>query len=235
MSTVFGALIIFFRIPDYQVNRFISFCLSLSLSIMIGLSVTELVPKSTFQILFSYPSWKGIVLCLVAFLLGIGLIFFMNWILNKQKKQSLYQLGILSMVALMLHNLPEGIATFMSAYQDVHFGFKLSIAIMLHNIPEGISIAVPIYYATKRKKDAILATFLSGVAEPIGALLTAFLFAPLIRDVMIYTVLLFVGGIMITLSIQKLFPEAKKYHERPAMMIGMGVGLLLTICNFCFF
>ncbi len=80
------------------------------------------------------------------------------------------------MIVLILHNLPEGIATFLSSYHNTSLGIKLSIAIMLHNIPEGISIAVPIYYATKnRKKKAIKATLLSGLSEPVGALL-AFVF-----------------------------------------------------------
>ncbi len=125
----------------------------------------------------------------------------------------------------------EGIATFMSAYQDMNLGMKLAIAITLHNIPEGISIAVPIYYATKSKKKAIFRTFLSGLAEPFGALLAYLFLSQFITDVLIGFVLLFVAGIMITLSIQKLFPEALKYQENKFIWFGMGVGVVFILMS----
>ena len=125
----------------------------------------------------------------------------------------------------------EGIATFMSAYQDMNLGMKLAIAITLHNIPDGISIAVPIYYATKSKKKAIFRTFLSGLAEPFGALLAYLFLSQFITDVLIGFVLLFVAGIMITLSIQKLFPEALKYQENKFIWFGMGVGVVFILMS----
>ena len=231
LSTVLGSFVIFFRFKKEKISKFITFCLSLSLSIMIGLSITELIPESTFVIITNYKLAKGIFFCFVTFLIGI---FSIQWIckkidLNVASQKDLYKLGILSMFALMLHNLPEGIATFMSAYQDLHLGMKLAIAITLHNIPEGISIAVPIYYATNSKKKAIFKTFLSGLAEPLGAILAYLFLSNFITDVLIGLVLLFVAGIMITLSIQKLFPEALKYHENKFIIIGMGVGVIFIL------
>jgi len=233
LSTVLGSLVIFFRWKDEAINRFITFCLSLSLSVMIGISITELIPESTFVIITDYRLAKGIIICCITFLVGVISIHWLNKKIDLQnaKHQDLYKLGILSMLALMLHNLPEGIATFMSAYQDMDLGIKLGIAIMFHNIPEGISIAVPIYYATNSKKEAIWKTFLSGLAEPIGALLAFLFLSRFITNTLISIVLIFVAGIMITLSIQKLFPEALKYHQNKFIWLGLGVGVLLTILN----
>lgn len=233
LSTVLGSFVIFLKWKEENINKFITFCLSLSLSIMIGISITELIPESTFVIITNFKLAKGICLCLISFLIGIGLIYWLNDKINNEtmKGQDLYKLGILSMVALMLHNLPEGIATFMSAYKDMDLGIKLGIAIALHNIPEGISIAVPIYYATKSKKEAILKSFISGLAEPLGAFLAFIFLSKYITNTLISIVLLFVAGIMITLSIQKLFPEALKYKENKFIWIGLGVGALLTILN----
>jgi ZIP family zinc transporter len=232
LSTVLGSFVIFFHWKKDNINKFITFCLSLSFSVMIGLSITELIPESTFIIITNYKIAKGIFLCFLIFFLGVGLIHYLNdKIVSKNSSQNLYKLGILSMLALMLHNLPEGIATFMSAYQDMDLGIKLAIAITLHNIPEGISIAVPIYYATGSKKEAILKTFLSGLAEPLGALLAYLFFARFITATFISFILLLVAGIMITLSIQKLFPEALEYHENKYIWIGIIVGVILILVN----
>lgn len=233
LSTVIGAFVILFKWKEKNINKFITFSLSLSLSIMIGISITELIPESTFYIITDYELAKGIFTCCFSFLIGILLIFWLNKKINAYslENQDLYKLGILSMLALMLHNLPEGIATFMSAYKDMDLGIKLGIAIMLHNIPEGISIAVPIYYATGSKKNAFLKTLISGLAEPLGAFLAYIFLARFVTDTLISIVLLFVAGIMITLSIQKLFPEALKYKENKFIWLGMGVGVLLTLLN----
>ncbi len=233
LSTVLGSLVIFFHWKKENINKFITFSLSLSLAIMIGVSITELIPESTFFIITDYRLAKGIFICCLSFLVGIVLIYWLNQKINGKSllQKDLYKLGILSMLALMLHNLPEGIATFMSAYQDMNLGIKLGVAIMLHNIPEGISIAVPIYYATKNKKNAILKTFISGLAEPLGAFLAFLFLSKYITNTLISIVLLFVAGIMITLSIQKLFPEALKYKENKFIWIGLGVGVGLTIIN----
>ena len=209
LSTVLGSFVIFFHWKKDNINKFITFCLSLSFSVMIGLSITELIPESTFIIITNYKIAKGIFLCFLIFFLGVGLIHYLNdKIVSKNSSQNLYKLGILSMLALMLHNLPEGIATFMSAYQDMDLGIKLAIAITLHNIPEGISIAVP-----------------------LGALLAYLFFARFITATFISFILLLVAGIMITLSIQKLFPEALEYHENKYIWIGIIVGVILILVN----
>jgi ZIP family zinc transporter len=129
------------------------------------------------------------------------------------KNSNLYRVGILSMIALMVHNFPEGIATFMTTYKDIYLGIHLSFAIMMHNIPEGISIAIPIYYSTRSKKRAITNTLLSGLAEPLGAILAFVLFKNFINDITISIVLIFVAGIMITLSINEMLPEVLKYKK----------------------
>ena len=213
LSTVLGSFVIFLKWKEENVNRFITFCLSLSLAVMIGLSITELIPESTFIIITNYKLAKGVFCCFITFCIGVWLIFWLNKKMdsNSNGQQDLYKLGILSMLALILHNLPEGVATFMSSYKDMGLGIKLAIAITLHNIPEGITIAVPIYYATKSKKEAIWKTFLSGLTEPLGAILAYLFLSNFITDMFISFVLLFVAGIMVTLSIQKLFPEALKY------------------------
>ncbi len=236
LSTVLGAFIIFFKVKNKNINKFIAFCLSFSIAIMIGISITDLIPES-FLTLTKGNLQGGILIALISFIVGIFGIKLFIFLINKQKKNTtnLYKLGILNMLALMLHNFPEGIATFMSAYQNIDLGIKLGIAIMLHNIPEGISIAVPIYYATKNKKEAIKKAFLSGLAEPFGALLAFLIFKNFITETFISSILLLVAGIMITISIEKMYPEVIKYKEKKLFYLGVGLGTILVVINhFCF-
>lgn len=135
-STVLGALIIFFKIKREYIDKFITFCIAFSLSIMIGISITDLIPHSFFYLMLNLPYFKGIFIIVSSFLSGVGLVLIINKGI-KFNSNDLYRLGILNMIALIIHNFPEGIATFMSSYNDIDVGIKLSIAIMLHNIPEG--------------------------------------------------------------------------------------------------
>ena len=232
-----GALVIYFKFKEHNINKFITFSLSFSLAIMIGISITDLMPDSTYILLLEYGIGKGIVYSFIAFIIGIILITYLNKLISKAElnKNDLYKLGILNMLALILHNFPEGIATFMSSYKDMSLGIKLAIAIAFHNIPEGISIAVPIYYATKSKKDALFKTFLSGIAEPIGALIAYVFLSKYITNALISIILLLVGGIMITLAIEVILPKAKKYNLNKYLYLGIIVGFILILFNYFVF
>lgn len=230
MSTLLGGIVIFLNIKEDKINKFISLCLAFSIAIMIGISLTDLIPSSFFNILLNYHFPTSIIVILLSFLFGIVSVIIINKLMNN-KSNSLYKLGILSMIALMLHNFPEGIATFIGSIEDVNLGLKLSLAIMFHNIPEGISIAVPIYYATKSKKKALFNTFLSGLAEPLGAFLAFVFLKNYINDLMISIVLLFVAGIMITLSINEMLPKALSYKENKFIYLGLIIGVILILLN----
>lgn len=233
LSTVLGSLVIFFKLKESQINKFISFCLSFSIAIMIGISITDLIPESTYIIITNYKLAKGIFFCFITFLIGVILISWINKKISREEwsNSDLYKLGILNMIALMLHNLPEGIATFMSSYKDINLGFKLGFAIMMHNIPEGISIAVPLYYSTRSRGSAIKKTFISGLAEPLGALIAYIFLHKYITYKLISFILIFVAGIMITLSINELLPKALKYKEHKFIILGLVVGILIIIIN----
>ena len=233
LSTVLGSLVIFKKWERENINKFITFCLSLSLIIMIGISITELIPEASYAILTEYKLAKGIIISLLVFTIGILSVYLINKKIKKSSSSDLdlYRLGVLSMLALMLHNLPEGIVTFLSSYQDMQLGLKISVAIMLHNIPEGISIAVPIYYATGSKKEAVKKTFISGLAEPLGAILAFLFLRNFITDTMIGLILIFVAGLMITLSIHELLPKALNYHENKYIILGFVVGIILLLLN----
>ncbi len=237
LSTMIGAIVIFFKFKEQNITKFITASLAFSLSIMIGISITDLLPESTYILLSNYGLTKGIIFTLVLFVIGAILIKYINNLITKAEanKNDLYKLGILNMLALILHNFPEGVATFMSSYKDINLGIKLAIAIAFHNIPEGISIAVPIYYATKSKKNALIKTFLSGIAEPIGAVLAYIFLSKYITDNLISLILVLVAGIMITLAIEGILPKAQKYNQKKYLYLGLIIGTILIIFNYFMF
>ena len=236
LSTLIGATTIFFKVDKSKYNKFITFCLAFSIAIMIGISIFDLIPESFFQYFSVYGMSKSIILLIVAFLISYIFITVLSIIIKKEtKKEDLYRLGILNMIVLIFHNMPEGIATFLSSYQDLSLGIKLAIAIMFHNIPEGISIAVPIYYSTRNKKLAFRNAFISGMAEPLGALLALVFLKNYISEMMISIILIIVAGLMITLSIQELLPESLKYKENKALYLGLASGGVLVLINVLLF
>lgn len=142
ISTFIGGLVVFIKFKDK--NKFLAFSLSFSLSVMLSISVFELIPESIMTLLNKMSFLLAFLSGLFMFVLGKILVSKITHKTHLLSGNSLYRVGVLSMIALMIHNFPEGIATFMASYNDISTGISLGIAIMLHNIPEGISIAVPV-------------------------------------------------------------------------------------------
>jgi len=225
-----GCLGIF--IPVKKKDEFITFSISMSLSVMIMVSLFDLIPEALPNI-GGNGVGGNILIFVIFFILGVLLVGILNKIINSlsKKTDNLYKLGILSFIALVLHNLPEGILTFMSTYKDFRLGLSLCLAITLHNIPEGISIAVPIYYATGSKWRAIKSTLFSAISEPFGALLAFLILKNYITDQIISIFLILVAGIMITLSIEKMLPEALSYNKKRYLYIGIITGIIIVLLS----
>jgi ZIP family zinc transporter len=142
-------------------------------------------------------------------------------------KKRLMRIGLLTATALALHNFPEGIATFVSALESVSLGFTIAIAIALHNIPEGIAVSMPVYYATGSRSKAFWYSFISGVVEPLGAILAYFILMPFLNEMMIAILLSGVAGIMVFIALDQLLPAAEEYGEHHISIYGMVAGMAL--------
>lgn len=228
-STLIGCIFVFIKVKKR--DEFITFSLAFSLSVMLLISILDLIPSSLPYL--GNNVFKSIILFSIFFVLGFLMVKMINKIIEKEKGSgnNLYILGILNFIALIMHNFPEGILTFMSTYQDFHLGLALCIAIALHNIPEGISIAIPIYYATGSIWKSIKMTLLSGFAEPIGAILAYLILKDYITDEMISMFLILVAGIMISLSIEKMLPEALSYQKKKPLLFGFITGGVVVILS----
>lgn len=135
------------------------------------------------------------------------------------------------MLAIILHNIPEGMATFMASNKDKSLGIALTIAIALHNIPEGISISIPIFYATGSKLKAFSYTFISGLSELFGAFITYLFLQPYINDRVMGILFAIIAGIMMHISIYELLPTSLKYHKKKITLVFFIIGILFILIN----
>ena len=133
-----------------------------------------------------------------------------------------------------MHNIPEGIITYLTTNIELKTGIFLAVSIAFHNIPEGICIAIPIYYATKKKSKAFFMVLLSALSEPIGALMAALFFKDSLSDMMIAIFLALVAGIMISLSTIQILPESYKYSKKHTIQFFILSILLMIISHLLF-
>lgn len=142
-----------------------------------------------------------------------------------QRKNELARVGKVSAIAIFVHNLPEGLATFVAALADPALGVSIAVAIAIHNIPEGIAVAVPLYAGTGNKKRSFLIALFSGLAEPAGALLGFFLFRSFISEALLSIIFAAVAGIMVFISLDELLPSAEKQGEHHIVIAGVVIGM----------
>ena len=142
-------------------------------------------------------------------------------------KDKLIRSGKLFALAIAVHNFPEGMAVFTSALTDPVTGISIALAIAIHNIPEGITVSVLIYHATGSKKRAFTYSFLSGLAEPLGALAAWAFLLPFLSPELMAITFAAVAGIMVFISFDELLPLAEEYGEHHLAIAGLGAGMLV--------
>jgi len=233
ISTVIGAFIIFF--DKNKNNKVVVVSLSFAAGVMICVSLTDLLPNSFNMILSSSNTFPKLILTLIFMVIGIIISMLIDKYLpseyeNKDKK-GLYKIGIISMVAIILHNIPEGIATFITSTNNLGLGITLTIAIALHNIPEGISIAVPIYHSTGSKLKAIMYALLSGMSEVVGSILAYLFLAPFINEHIMAALYAIIAGIMIHISVYELIPGAYKESTLKTVIKYLLIGATIMIIS----
>ena len=228
LSTMLGTIFIFIKKKD--TNKIVLSSLAFAAGVMICVSITDLIPESINLLRDNINNISTIIISFLGILLGIIISMLIDYYLPDKPSISsdkkLYKVGFISMIAIILHNIPEGIATFVSSYQDTSLGITVTIAIALHNIPEGIAIAMPIYFATKSRYKAIKYAFLSGMAEPLGALIAFLCLKPFINDLILGIIFAVVCGIMLYISLAELIPSSQKYGYSK-------IALISTFLGFC--
>lgn len=239
LSTGIGSALAFFA--KRTNTRFLSASLGFSAGVMIYVSFVEIFPQSFESLTLVYGKTKGQLVATIAFFAGMALIAIIDKLVPSHenpheirdvnemdnKNEKLMRMGMLSAIAIAIHNFPEGIATFMSALQDPKLGISIAVAIAIHNIPEGIAVSVPIFYATGSRKKAFAYSFLSGLAEPAGALIGFLFLMRFISDQLFGFIFAGVAGIMVFISLDELLPAAEKYGEHHTAIYGLIAGMVV--------
>ena len=143
--------------------------------------------------------------------------------------------GIFAALAIAIHNFPEGLATFTAALADPKLGLAIAVAIAIHNIPEGIAVSIPHYYATGNRKKAFLYSFLSGLSEPVGALVGYLLLLPFFTPATFGILMAAVAGIMVFISLDQLLPAAEEYGEHHHSIFGLVAGMAVMALSLLLF
>ncbi len=225
LSTMIGSIFIFKK----KNENIIIASLAFASGVMFTVSLTDLIPESYNLLINIFPKFPSFIYMLIFVVSGILFSMFIDKYIPTDN--NLYRVGVFAMLAIIIHNIPEGIATFMATNTNIVLGISLTIAIALHNIPEGISISIPIYYATNSKFKAIFYTFISAVSEPFGALLTYLFLSNYINDRIMGFLFGVIAGIMIHISMYELLPTSKSYNKLNITYLFFLLGAILMIIN----
>lgn len=226
LSTMLGIIPIYIKFKDS--DKIICMALAFASGIMFSVSINSLIPESYDLLKENLNTNKVIILMILFFLIGVLLTSFIDKIFKKIDNK-LYKIGIINMLALMIHNIPEGILTFSTTTTNISLGLTLALSIMFHNIPEGLSISIPIYYSTNSRKKAVLYTAISGFSEVLGAILTYLFLFKYINNYFIGIVLSLTTGIMIYISMFELLKNSFEYKKKRISYLFFLIGFIFMI------
>ena len=249
LSTGIGSAIGFFAKKTN--TKFLSISLGFSAGVMIYVSMMEIMRDAQSTLSLSLGDKAGTAVSVVSFFGGMLLIALIDRLIPKDKNphevkpmvtpnpatknKKLMRTGIFTALAIAIHNFPEGLATFISAMQQPSVAIPIVVAIAIHNIPEGIAVSVPIYYATGSRKKAVIYSFLSGLSEPLGALIGYLILLPIMNDVVFGILFAAVAGIMVFISFDELLPAAREYGEHHYSIYGLIAGMAVMAVSLLLF
>ena len=246
LSTGIGGLLAVFTKKTN--TRFLTFALGLSAGVMVYISLIEMMPQAGELLSSGLGARRGEFYRLLFFFLGMALIAVIDKLIPESEnpheaanweggsnQTNLRRAGVLTALAVSIHNFPEGMASFVSTLRNVEMGLPIVLAIAVHNIPEGIAVAAPLYYSTGKKGKALLMSLLSGVAEPIGALLGYLVLMPYMSDTLYGILYAAVSGIMVFISFDELLPSAERYGEHHVAVAGVIIGMLIMAISLVMF
>lgn len=253
LSTGVGSAIAFFS--KRQSPGFLSASLGFSAGVMIYVSMIEIFVKAKDSLSIPYGETAGYWYTTIAFFGGIALIAIIDKLVpsfenphepksvptseaedpNDERKRKFMRMGAFSALAIAIHNFPEGLATFTGALADPALGVSIAVAIAIHNVPEGVAVSVPIYYATGSRGKAFAYSFLSGVSEPLGALVGYFVLRQFMNEAVFGILFAGVAGIMVFISLDELLPTAEKYGEHHLSIYGLVGGMVVMALSLLLF
>jgi len=227
---------------------FLAVSLGFSGGVMLYVSFTEILRKAETLLVELHGPREGAWMSAGGFFAGLLVMGLIDWLVPDKDNPheltprdelveyqahpgarvpdaKLLRMGLFSALAIAIHNFPEGIATFLAALEDPSLGVAIGIAVAIHNIPEGISVSVPIYYATRNRRRAFGLSFLSGLSEPVGAVVAYLVLRPYLSPGMLGVTFALVAGVMVYISLDELLPTAREYGAGHQVLGGLLGGM----------
>jgi ZIP family zinc transporter len=243
LSTVLGSLFVLWaKEPN---PRLLAFGLAFAGGAMVYVSLVEIFVKAEGSFSSLYDPGTSHTYTVLSFFAGVLLILLVDRFIPNphagmtpdkgSDRDYVARVGLLAAFAITAHNLPEGLATFLATLDSPTVGIPLATAIAIHNIPEGVSIAVPVYYATGSRKKAVIATVISALAEPIGAIVGYVILAPFLTPAVFAVVFGMIAGAMVFLALDELLPSAKRYAKGHETVYGMVTGMAALAASLVLF
>ena len=252
LSTGIGIVMAFFTKTTN--TRFLSVALGFSAGVMIYVSMIEIFFKAKDALVAELGAQAGYNITVLSFFGGIAFIGLIDYLIPSQENpheirkveqvsktrpldnnKQLMKMGLFTALAIAIHNFPEGLATFTAALEDPNLGIAIAVAIAIHNIPEGIAVSVPIYYATGNKRKAFTHSFLSGLAEPVGAIIGYLILMPFLSPMVFGILFAAVAGIMVFISLDELLPAAREYGKHHWSIYGLIAGMAVMAVSLLLF
>jgi len=229
LATGIGGLIVFFM--KEITPELMAFLLAMAAGVMLLISIVDLWLGHALDDVNKDGLVDDFAFITLSFLIGVGTVYLANFVLSKgdddanlTEQKRLYKSGILTAVALAIHNFPEGLAMGVAVLDDLQYGIVLMVAIALHNIPEGVAVAAPIQAGDGGRLKATMIAMLTGLTEPLGAIFALLILNSILTDFMVACSLAFVGGIMTVVSYRELVPQAIKQNRPKHMIVGLLFG-----------
>ena len=228
-------------------TRLLTFLLGLSAGVMIFISFVELFASAQRSLTEEHGDLRGKLVALVAFFGGIALALLIDRLVPEDENPheahgveelseasahgvpagAMHRSGMLFMLAIGIHNFPEGMATFAAGLSGLSLGVPIAIAVALRNIPEGPTVSLPLFYAAGSRRKAFLYSFLAGLAEPVGALIGMLVLFPFLSPTVLAVLFAAVAGIMVFISFDELLPMSERWGHHHLSIYGIGVGMLV--------
>lgn len=224
ISTILGGLVIIFK-KEYN-SQNLSVFLGFSAGIMIGISLFDLLYNS-----YIYLSNKtnNIILIFIFVILGILIAILIDKLVPKGSNE-IGRVGVISLIGIIIHNIPEGIATFITASYDIKLGISFALAIAIHNIPEGIAISIPLFSKTKNIKSTLLFTSIAGFSELLGAIISCIFLSNYINTTTMGILFAIIAGIMLHISFFELLPLSLS-NDKKRGIYSLIIGILFILIN----
>lgn len=261
LSTGIGSAISFFAKKEN--TTFLAVSLGFSAGVMIYVSFVEILNDSFNTLKLQFGDKLGSLYAVLAFFGGILFTLLIDMLVpekenphevrsfesenkediieakelhkNDPNNSKMMRVGYITAIVIAIHNFPEGMVTFLAGLKEISVALPIAFAIALHNIPEGISVSVPIFYATGSKRKAFWLSFLSGLAEPVGAVVGYLILLPFLSDTLFGIIFGVIAGIMVYISLDELLPAAEEYGKHHQAIFGLIAGMAIMAFSLLIF